>query len=82
MTHVKGAPSLPIRPLEGQGGVLLPARTRASVVGTLPDNALRTYSCFKKIFCADKCAPVSNNSPKRNAQNIMLAESANGPYTS
>ena len=37
---------------------------------------------FKNIFCADRCAPVNNRSPERNAQNIMLTESANGPYTS
>jgi hypothetical protein len=38
-----------------------------------------THSCFKKIFCADKWAPVSNNNPDRNAQNIMLTDKANGP---
>jgi hypothetical protein len=28
---------------------------------------------------ADKCAPVSSNSPVRKAQNIRLADKANGP---
>ena len=37
------------------------------------------YSCSKNVFWADKCAPVSNSNPRRKAQNIMLAESANGP---
>ena len=31
---------------------------------------------------AERCAPVSNSNPERNAQNIRLTESENGPYTS
>ena len=38
-----------------------------------------SYSCLRKIFCAERCAPVSSSNPDRNAQNIMLTEIANGP---
>ena len=31
---------------------------------------------------AERLAPANSSNPERNAQNIMVTESANGPYTS
>lgn len=39
----------------------------------------RCQSFLRPYPLADKCAPVSNNSPERKAQNIRLADRANGP---
>ena len=43
------------------------------------DDRNSNYSCLRKIFCAERCAPVSSSNPDKNAQNIMLTEIANGP---
>src|ERR1700722_3480962 len=40
------------------------------------------YNPRLKCSSALKFAPASSNNPVKNAQNIMLTDSANGPYTS
>ena len=48
------------------------------LAGALPhERPARAYTLSRSL--ADKCAPVSNSSPVRKAQNIRLADSANGP---
>ncbi len=52
------------------------ARGQARLRPTLKPTS---HSCFRKIFWAERWAPVSNSNPDKNAQNIMLTEIANGP---
>jgi hypothetical protein len=40
------------------------------------------YAECCRCSSAERLAPANSSNPERNAQNIMVTESANGPYTS
>ena len=52
------------------------ANSRLASATSTSDPA-RAYTLSRSL--ADKCAPVSNSSPVRKAQNIRLADRAKGP---
>jgi hypothetical protein len=92
--HEPGGDSCPLLPVHaltvffaggGYCGALLRRTAGAAVptwfvVGIPAPRDARAYADSRALYPrADRCAPVSINSPVRNAQNIRLTDRANGP---